>query len=188
MIGCFAGSINHQFDLETVVSATSALRHEGVKIRVVIAGDGETRSRLVRRYGEGSGAIWPGWIDRAQLLTLMERSDFGLDPMPARDDFEATINNKALDYLKAAIGVVSCPDRGALARLLRERSCGASYPARDPEALKGILRGLSADRKIAAGWSLAARAFAKSELDPKQIYGRMTSCLAAIVASVQAEP
>jgi glycosyltransferase involved in cell wall biosynthesis len=186
VVGCFAGSINHQFDLATIACAIAELSQEGIKIKAIIAGDGETRSSLVQAFGPVTGTVWPGWIDRAQLLALLERSDFGLDPMPARADFEATINNKALDYLRAGCGIVSCPERGALARLLREAGCGASYASGDGEALKGILRQLSADGKVAKAWSIAASAFAKSELDPQGVYGRMASSLVDMVESAKA--
>jgi glycosyltransferase involved in cell wall biosynthesis len=186
VVGCFAGSINHQFDLATIASAIAELRQEGAKIKAIIAGDGETRPSLVERFRPETGTLWPGWIDRAQLLTLLERSGFGLDPMPARADFEATINNKAVDYLRAGRGIVSCPERGALARLLREVGCGASYASGDGQALKRILRRLHADRQVAKGWSIAANSFAESELDPQRVYGRMTSLLVGMVESAQA--
>jgi len=185
IVGCFVGSISHQYDLATVASAAVAARRAGANIRFVIAGDGETLSSLAERYDATSGIIWPGWIDRMRLLALLERCHFGLDPMPARPDFEATINNKAVDYLKAGRGIVSCPDRGALARLLIENGCGISYPHGDVQALTKIFMKLAADHRVAAQWSIAARTFSQSELDPSRIYGSMTTCLERMVAEVQ---
>jgi glycosyltransferase involved in cell wall biosynthesis len=183
MIGCFVGSINHQFDLETVALATAEARSRGARVRCVLAGDGETMGALRDRFGPESGVIWTGWIDRARLLALFERCDFGLDPMPDRPDFVATINNKALDYLKAGLGVVSSPAEGALARLLRERGCGASYPKGDREALVRLFLRLSSGEGIAGCWAESARRLAAEELLEDRVYGGMMGRLAMIVES-----
>lgn len=181
ILGCFAGSVNNQFDLATVASAAVETRRLGAGFRIVIAGDGETRKDLVRKFGQQSGVVCPGWVNRARLQTLLTRSQFGIDPMPPRPDFEATINNKAVDYLKAGRGIVSCPSNGALARLLQERGCGRSYPCGDVAYLVRIFASLASDHEIVKKWSEAARIFADTELDYERIYGGMAASLSNLV-------
>ena len=55
---------------------------------------------------------FPGWVDAAKIFVLMRRSAVGLDPLPDRYDFLATINNKAIEYMSAGLPVISSPDRG----------------------------------------------------------------------------
>jgi len=186
LIGCFSGSINHQFDLETVALATADARRQGARLRTVIAGDGETMGALRDRFGPESGVVWAGWINRPRLRALFERSAFGFDPMPDRPDFLATINNKAVDYLKAGLGILSSPAKGALARLLEERGCGATYPRGDREKLVLLLQDLTTRRDVADRWSSAARKFAAENLDEDAVYGGMMRSLAMMASNGRA--
>jgi glycosyltransferase involved in cell wall biosynthesis len=69
----------------------------------------------------------------------MQRSFIGLDPLPDRYDFLATINNKAIEYLSAGLPIISSPDKGVLFQLLEKNQCGISYPAGDSDSLAAHL-------------------------------------------------
>jgi len=121
------------------IHAARTLESQGSPVRIVLCGDGE-RLEEYRRAAVGlSNVVLPGWVDRAAIYTLMRRSAAGLDPLPGRYDFLATINNKAVEYMSAGLPVISSPRNGVLFELLERRDCGMSYDAADAHGLAALL-------------------------------------------------
>jgi len=141
----FLGTIGHQFELETIIRAARNPGVERAGIRVVICGKGDSLDRYRELAGGHPGILFPGWMDPAQMQVLMQRSQAGLDPLPERADFLATINNKATEYLSAGLPVLSSPRMGVLFELLRREDCGLSFKAGDAEGLAGMLLDLARD-------------------------------------------
>jgi glycosyltransferase involved in cell wall biosynthesis len=182
MNAVFFGTIGRQFDLETVIGAARRLALQNQPIRFILCGTGD-RVEYFKQLAAGlPNVMFPGWIDAAAIHVLMRRSAVGLDPLPDRYDFLATINNKAIEYLSAGLPVVSSPDKGTLARLLEKEQCGLSYAHGDSEGLTRILLHLAGDenvRQCMAGH--AARIF-QEEFTAEKIYGRMDEYLREIAA------
>lgn len=140
---CFVGSLGRQLDIETVISVAKSCLRLNLPWRFVLCGRGD-RLETFKRLARGqSNVIFPGWIDRAQIHVLMRRSAAGLDPMPDRFDFLASINNKAIEYLSAGLPVISCPKRGVLAELLAVNRCGQSYDHGSVNGLLNLLCGIT---------------------------------------------
>jgi glycosyltransferase involved in cell wall biosynthesis len=140
---CYFGGLGRQLDLMHAVHAARALESQGSAVRFVLCGDGE-RLKEYRQAAAGlSNVLLPGWVGRAAIYTLMRRSSAGLDPLPGRYDFLATINNKAIEYMSAGLPVISSPRQGVLFDLLAQRGCGVSYDAVDSHGLAALLTGLA---------------------------------------------
>ena len=148
---CYFGGLGRQLDLMHAIHAARALESQGSAVRFVLCGEGERLEEYRRAAAGLSNVILPGWVDRAAIYTLMRRSSAGLDPLPGRYDFLATINNKAIEYMSAGLPVVSSPRQGVLFDLLERRDCGMSYPSADAQALAALLAGLEQqpDRAVA---------------------------------------
>ncbi|MCX6361566.1 MAG: glycosyltransferase [Armatimonadetes bacterium] len=139
------GTLSHTLDMECIVAAARLLLSAGLPVRFVLCGSGD-RLEETRRACRGlQNVILPGWVGRAELVALLKRTDVGLDPMPNRRDFIATVNNKAIEYLAYSLPVVASPETGVLHDLLEEHGCGVSYPTGDPEALATILSHMAAN-------------------------------------------
>lgn len=139
-IVCFFGSLNKQLDLESVISAALRLsKIPASRHLFVMCGTGERIEEYRKMSGGCGNIVFPGWVNKSQIYALMRRSAIGLDPLPNRYDFLATINNKAIEYMSAGLPVVSSPEQGVLADLLRGHGCGASYPFGDVERLVRLL-------------------------------------------------
>lgn len=142
---CYFGGLSRQLDLMHAIHAARLLEARGVPMRFVFCGEGD-RLKEYRRAADGlANVILPGWVDRASIYTLMRRSNAGLDPLPDRYDFLASINNKAIEYMSAGLPVVSSPKRGVLSELLQRRRCGLSYEEADARGLADLLHSLSLD-------------------------------------------
>ena len=182
-IAAFIGTLGRQFDMETVLQAARILAASDRPIRFVLCGRGDRLEHFRRRAADLGNVVFPGWVDAAAIHVLMRRAAVGLDPLPDRYDFLATINNKAIEYLSAGLPVVSSPNRGVLADLLREHGCGASYDCGDSAALAGVLLRLHDDAR-ARRW-MGQRAFALFQEDfvAEKVYRRMEEFLTEIAMS-----
>lgn len=179
---CYFGSISVQLDLTHIVEAARILYQRGRSVRFVLCGSGE-RLDDYRRQAEGLPNVsFPGWVDRAQIWSLMRRSGAGLDPLPERYDFLATINNKAVEYLSAGLPVISSPRRGVLCDLLTSGSCGLSYASGSPGELVAILEYLRADPAALARMSVQARTVFDHHFSADFVHTQMTEYLAEVAA------
>ena len=145
-IACFFGTLGRQLDLNTIVEAADQLKKFNNKFNFVLCGTGDRIKYLKKKANCTTNILFPGWVDAAKIYVLMRRSSVGLDPMPDRYDFLATINNKAIEYLSAGLPIISSPSKGELHNLLKNHNCGVSYPPNDPDTLKEILLKMANDR------------------------------------------
>jgi len=180
---CFFGAIGRVFDLESPIEAARILESKGRGPRLVICGTGD-KLRDYKSLAEGvEGIMFPGWMNAAQIRVLMKRSSVGLDPMPDRYDFVATINNKALEYMSAGLPVVSCPKQGVLYELLKTENCGVGYANGDSSELAAVLSKLMDDK----GWlsemaANSARLF-ENEFTAENVHARMMAYLSEVSTS-----
>jgi glycosyltransferase involved in cell wall biosynthesis len=183
---CYFGSVGVQLDLTHVVEAARILNRHGCPIRFVLCGRGERLEEYRRRAQGLPNVLLPGWVDGAQIWSLMRRSGAGLDPLPDRYDFLATINNKAVEYLSAGLPVISSPRRGVLCEMLAGESCGLSYSAGSADELAATLQDLQADPIALAGMSARARTVFDRHFAADAVHTRMAGYLAEVVASTGA--
>jgi len=170
---CFIGSVNQQFDLDTVILAVRKSVANGQALRLVVCGKGEKLDYYKKLSSCDPNIIFTGWVNAAKLYVLMKRSSLGLDPLPDRFDYIVTINNKAIEYMSVGLPVISCPNKGLLQDVLKEYECGLSYEYRDIDGLVGILDRLSRDNGEVAKMSRNALELFKGKFDANKVYGAM---------------
>ncbi|MCE5315631.1 MAG: glycosyltransferase family 4 protein [Armatimonadota bacterium] len=178
---CFFGAIGYHFDLESPIQAVRILENEGHKIRLVICGTGDRLEHYKSVAKDVKSVVFPGWMNAAQINVLMKRSSLGLDPMPDRYDFLASINNKALEYMSAGLPVVSCPKAGVLYDVLKEHQCGMSYDYGDTCGLASILRDLMLDPDKRKMLSENSAQLFQSKFTAESVYGEMMAYLSEVV-------
>lgn len=178
---CFFGTIGRQFDLDAVISAARKISNSGRQIRLILCGTGDRLAYFQKSALDLSNILFPGWVDAAKIFVLMRRSAVGIDPLPERYDFLATINNKAIEYMSAGLPVVSSPDRGVLCELLKLHECGMSYPASDVDALADMLARLYDDREKLRKMSQNAMQLFKECFIAEKVYTEMIEHMITIV-------
>jgi glycosyltransferase involved in cell wall biosynthesis len=182
---CYFGGLSRQLDLMHAIDAARLLEKRGASVRLVLCGDGERLEEYRRAAAGLSSVILPGWVDRAAIYTLMRRSHAGLDPLPGRYDFLASINNKAIEYMSAGLPVVSSPKRGVLSELLQQRNCGLSYDESDARGLADLLDSLSRDQAHAAAMRRASAALFREQFMADTVCASMESHFERIVSERQ---
>jgi glycosyltransferase involved in cell wall biosynthesis len=154
---CFLGTLGRQLDVGTIILAARKIREQGIPINFILCGDGERFDSYQKMTRRDKNVILPGRVDAARIFALMRRSFIGLDPLPDRYDFLATINNKAIEYFSSGLPVISSPDRGVLAEFLENHRCGLSYPTGDSDCLVSRMLMLYHDRELLREMSDNAR-------------------------------
>ena len=145
---CFIGNLGRALDVATIISAARRIGGACPRMQFVICGTGDKASHFRVLASDLPSVVFTGRIDSAQIYALLRRSAVGLNPLPDRYDFLATINNKVPEYFSAGLPIISSPDRGVLHDLLMNHQCGLSYPQGDIDTLVGILLKLEGDRVL----------------------------------------
>jgi len=178
----FFGTMNSQFDLETVVDAALMLAAEGRAVRFVLCGTGE-QVGVLRARARGSRAIvFPGWVGKAQIYTLMEMAQVGLAPYQNHVGFVGNLPNKPIEYLSAGLPVVSTL-QGYLSKFLDEHECGITCANGDATALAQTLAALADDRARLKMLSENARRVFTERFEAEKVYGGMIDYLVEITAN-----
>ena len=143
------------------LTTLASLRAEGLRARMVVAGDGPLRDRLERRAAaEGLPVTFAGFLaGRAELAALLGSADVVLAPGPAE-----TFGLAALEGLACGTPVVASAE-SALPEVVGD--AGASVAGEDLSAgVRAVLARPEAARRAAAraraerfGWAAAVRAF-----------------------------
>jgi len=123
---CLFANIVRQLDLETVIAAAQRLEKSGRKFRFVFCGRGEALEYFKSVAGDCSTILFPGWVNKAQIWTLMRIAKAGLVPLRSTPDFIISIPNKVSEYMSAGLPIVSSLS-GTLQKLLLQRCVGRTY-------------------------------------------------------------
>lgn len=124
-ICCFFGAISRQFDLETVICAARELHMQGLQgLKFVLCGSGSHLEYYRKLANELPSIVFPGWVNQAEIITLMEWAQIGLAPYKAEDSM--AIPNKPIEYLSGGLPILSSLP-GELEEILSENQCGLTY-------------------------------------------------------------
>jgi alpha-1,6-mannosyltransferase len=155
------GRLSAEKKPERSLITLATLRAEGLPVRLVVAGDGPLRSRLLRRAARaGLPVTFTGFLPgRADLAALLVSADVVLAPGPAE-----TFGLAALEALACGTPAVVSAE-SALPEVVGE--AGASVPGEDLAAgVRAVLARPEPARRAAAraraeqyGWDGAVRGF-----------------------------
>lgn len=181
---CFSGSVSWQFDIKTAILAVRKIRSSGTAVKLVICGDGDKLEYYKNIARRDENVVFTGWVNMAKLYVLMRRASAGLDLLPDRYDYLATINNKAVEYFSAGLPIISCPRKGVLYDLLKERRCGLSYDNGDVDGLSVILKYmLCNDADKLSEMSREASELFKEKFMAEKIYAEMAGYIEKVADS-----
>jgi len=179
MVVCFIGQIGHQFDLATVIEASRRL-HGRRRVQFVLCGVG-MRLEALRRLAADCrhDVLLPGWVDAPQIWWLLRRASLALAPYVARADFEASLPNKAIEYLSGGLPVLTSLGRGTLLDLLTEHDCGLSYGG-DAGNLAETIESLADDSGRRRRMADNARRLFDDRFTAQKVYDEMATYLEQI--------
>lgn len=170
-LAVYAGAHGVANGLDALLDAAATLHARGERrIRLVLAGEGPERARLLAR-ATPNVTFLPA-MPKRDLAALLAGSQLGLlclAPVPAFAEWTAP--NKLMDLLAAGLPVLSCVP-GAAARLLAEGGCGETVA---PAALADALVALGTDPARRAAMGAAARALAVRRHDRRLLAARFVA-------------
>ena len=176
LTACFFGTLGRQFELGTVLNAARRLNELRVPVRFVLCGAGPELESCQRRAAELPNVVVPGWVNAAQIWTLMRLSSVGLAPYRSTWDFQMSIPNKPIEYLSAGLPVISSL-QGTLAQLLDQNGAGLTYRNESSEELADILQRLHAEPDSLVGMSRQARSLFERQFVADAVYDSMIDYL-----------
>jgi glycosyltransferase involved in cell wall biosynthesis len=179
---CFFGTLGRQFDLETVIEAAKKLAGGHRRFRFVICGTGDRLEEYKRISGDCGNILFPGWVGRAEIWTLMQLSQVGLAPYITKKGFSGNLPNKPLEYMSAGLPIVSSL-RGYLADLLAERRCGLTYENGDIGELASVFKHLYDTPSDLDEMSQNASVLFHERYTAEQIYPRIVDYLGGVANS-----
>jgi glycosyltransferase involved in cell wall biosynthesis len=165
--------------LETVLHAARAIDRQDVPMRFVLCGTGDKLSHY-RKLAKGCRSVlFPGWMDAAQIQTLMARSSVGLAPYVCNANFRNNIPNKPIEYLSAGLPIVSSLD-GVLKQLIDRHHCGVTYENDNVQALTRVLLNLNHNPDHLRRMSDNARQLYQKQFDATIVYPQMADHLECV--------
>jgi glycosyltransferase involved in cell wall biosynthesis len=174
----FLGTLSQQFDFEPLVSASQELSD----VKFVIAGEGPLKEELQNKTTGFRNVIFPGWIDLPKIQALMQIASLGISPAKPKPDFEATIQNKAIEYMSAGLPILWSLDRGVLAELIREHGTGFIYNPGSQHGLRDTITTALADAQRLETYGINAKALFEARYRADRIYQEMAEHLEKIAS------
>jgi glycosyltransferase involved in cell wall biosynthesis len=117
----FVGSLTNSFDFEPLIDVAKS-----GKFKVVIAGEGPLKAKLMAISRSVPHLIIPGWINQIQLFVLAKKSKFSVLPLIDRIDFNMGINNKLIDSLRLGVPIL-CSNQEMNTRIISPLGIGATF-------------------------------------------------------------
>lgn len=175
---CFFGNLGplHGQGMQPVIAAARILEDRCVPVQMVICGSGDHYDKIKRSAQSLNSIKFPGWVNGAQIWTLMRMSAAGLLPYVSRKTFMRAIPNKVIEYLSAGLPVISSL-KGTCEQLLSTHSCGVTYELEDSQQLaKEIIR-LFQEPEVMHGMSENAKKLFRERFAAEKVYADMCDYL-----------
>lgn len=132
----FLGTLGHQFDFDTIISAVKILNEKGEdNFEIVLCGSGDKEMELLASSKNVRGLYLPGYMSAAQIKALLDESDIGLCPYNTNEAFLSSIPGKAIEYLSFGLPILSTLEFGELGRMVNKFGLGFHYECGNPISL-----------------------------------------------------
>jgi glycosyltransferase involved in cell wall biosynthesis len=133
----YLGLLEWPRGIETAIRAIGSVRTRipGVKLLIVGSGRHERDFRsLVEHLNLQNQVQFLGWLDYAEAIRVVDKSDIGLVPHHATESWNTTIPNKLFDYMSKGKPVI-VSNAKPVERIVQEERCGMVFREQDSEDL-----------------------------------------------------
>jgi glycosyltransferase involved in cell wall biosynthesis len=178
LVALYCGTHGPANGLDSVISAAIELqRRDCTEIKIVLIGDGKTKSSLVSASiaAHLSNIIFLDPMGKDDLAQYVRGADIGLQILANVPAFYyGTSPNKFFDYLAAGLPVLTNYP-GWVADLINENECGFSSPPNDPIALADAFISANSDRRKLTAMGTRARRLAEDRFDRNRLANKWVS-------------
>lgn len=179
---CFVGSHSPAFDIEPIYQAAKHFSSHGNPCEFVICGDGEYSAEWRSLMSGLPNVHFPGWIDRAQIEALAERSHAAMTPYRNIDNFTKNLPNKVIDALSLGLPILS-PLQGEVADLIFKHKVGLRYGTDSGKTLVECIEVLRSDTELQQQISVNAVDLFQSVFSFETAYGGLVNHLEMLARS-----
>ena len=179
---CFVGSHSPAFDFNPIFEAAKHFSTQNKFCEFVICGDGGISESLRSMMSSLSNVKFPGWVDRAQIVALAERSVAALAPYKSSEDFVMSVPNKVVDSLSLGLPILS-PLQGEVANLIVNDDVGLRYGANSDRSLVQCIETLVANPGLRQQISNNALNLYQEKFSFELVYGCLVKHLEALAMS-----
>ena len=186
---CYVGMFGarHLLEMERVIDAARPrLGHER-GFFFVLCGTGDQLDYDKHLAADCPNVLFPGWSGAADIWALMQLASVGLAPYGSSPSFIVSISNKAIEYLRGGLPVISSI-KGALAELLATHRCGVTYENDNAQKLAALLVDLYDNPDRLAEMSKNARSLYESRFTAETVYQNMVVHLTRVCLSTRRKP
>jgi len=179
---CFFGNLGQNFITEflNVINAAKEIKNKNYPIRFIICGSG-VNLNFYKKKSEGCDSIiFPGWINEAQIWTLLRMSSIGLLPYQNSKSFIISLPNKSIEYLSAGLPIVSSL-KGVLGDLINNYNCGTTYESENVDNLASTIINLFNHPELLKEMSKNAYMLYKDKFVAEKVYNDMIDYLELVV-------
>lgn len=177
----YIGSLIKSLDLRPVVQAARKLNRSSSSPLFVLCGAGDM-AEVYRSEAAGvDNIVMPGWVNGAQIRVLLERATLAISPLPDRNDFRVTVNNKFVEYLSGGVPILVSPPHSHCAELVAHRGCGCGFDLGDSDDLARLVSSVIKDPSLLKIWQENARDLFKESFEEKKVMGSWDSLIEAVV-------
>ena len=144
----YVGVINPHRGLSTAIKAMARVIQEIPNAKLVIVGDGVTRSELVELVENmklEKHVVFPGFQPFAKLPSYIEASVCGLIPHISTPHIETTMPNKIFQFMMLGKPVIVSSTR-PMTRVVNETNCGLTFQVEDDRSLAETIIKLKDER------------------------------------------
>ena len=179
---CFFGNLGNSFVPEfiNVINAARKIKAKNYPIRFIICGSGVNLDFYKRKSKVCDNIIFPGWINEAQIWTLLRMSSIGLLPYQNSKSFIISLPNKSIEYLSTGLPIVSSL-KGVLGDLLNNYKCGVTYKSENADSLATTVINLFNHPELLKEMSKSAYALYKDKFVAEKVYNDMIDYLELVV-------
>ena len=145
----YVGSLDPWQGLPAIVSATHAVRAQGVDLRLTIIGDGRDRGAIesaVNELGLRQQVTMAGWLPPAKMAEELAQCEIGVSAYAGRKEFSGL---KLLDYKADGLATISS-GAGGEPKVLRDGVTGRIVPPGSQSDLTAALLELNSRRRPTA--------------------------------------
>ena len=105
---CFFGTLSgNSLDLSTVIQAVLRLAEKYPDIRLIVCGAGDGMEAYKREAQRSKHIVFPGWMGKDQMQSLMKLSKCGVYCYKNTLDFTNAFGNKIIQYMSEGLPVLS---------------------------------------------------------------------------------
>ena len=179
---CFVGSHSPAFDIEPLYQAAKHFSSHGNQCEFVLCGDGEYSAEWRSLMSGLPNVHFPGWVDRAQIEALAERSHAAITPYRNIDNFTKNLPNKVIDALSLGLPILS-PLQGEVADLIFKHKVGLRYGTDSGKTLVECIEVMRSDTELHQQISTNAFDLFQRDFSFETVYGGLVRHLEMLALS-----